>query len=369
MKRFKLLSCILAGLLFGQTLMANAQSDKAQQLKVALDKVYKEGSFHGNALAAEQGKVIYQGSFGYADIAKKIPLNADSVFDIASITKQFTAVALLQLHKQGKLNLNDRLAKTVPELAFYENITLLQLLHHTGGLPEYFDLFEAAWPKNKIAVNQDIVDFFAKQRPAAEFKAGEKFSYSNTGYVLLAVVIERVSGKSYADYMLENIFKPAGLKNTFVHRRFYQPRTIANDTSGHILNADGQAVPTYTLGKTHRTWYLDGIVGDGMVSSTANDLFKWDQVLRDETILSKADITFMENLTQVTDRPGRNYQFGWIMQTHPKYGRLATAQGFWDGYSLLIERQLDQNKMFVLLQNLTSDQMKMPVPVMREILY
>lgn len=245
----------------------------------------------------------------------------------------------------------------------------MQLLHHTSGLAEYLDIFAAAWPKTRIAVNQDVLDFLVKQRPAMLSKPGETFAYNNTGYVLLAIVIERISGQSYEQYMQANIFAPAGLRHTLVHRRFYQPRQIANDTVGHMLSADGQPMPTYLLGKTHRTWYLDGIVGDGMVSSTANDLFLWDQVLRSDQLLSQSDKALMEQLNQSTDRPGRGYQFGWAMQTHPQYGRLATAQGYWDGYSLLVERQLDQNKMFVLLQNLTSDATKMPVPVMREILY
>ncbi|MEN9867367.1 MAG: hypothetical protein RL748_2957 [Pseudomonadota bacterium] len=342
---------------------------KAASLESVFQNGYKEGSFHGNALVAEHGKIIYRTSLGFADSSSKKALNADSVFDIASISKQFTAIALLQLQKQGKLNLNDKLAKTVPELSFYDNITLLQLLHHTSGLPEYFDLFESHWPKQRIAVNQDVVDLLVKQRPAAEFKPGEKFSYTNTGYVLLALVIERVSGQSYGQYLQDNIFQPAGLKHTLVHRRFFQPRNIANDTWGHTLNAAGKPIPTPELGKSHRTWYLDGIVGDGMISSTANDLFQWDQVLRSERILSQADQATMASLSQATDKPGRNYQFGWATQTHPKYGRLATAQGFWDGYSLLMERQLDSNRVFIILQNLTSEQTKMPVPAVREILY
>lgn len=389
MNRFNFIPCLLTGLMlyplgipqaYGtevrqvtpqqrQGTQVIVPGAKTQQFASTLNQLFQAGSFHGNALAAEDGKVIYTGSFGDADAVKKIPLTADSVFDIASITKQFTAVALLQLQKQGKLSLQDPVAKTLPELAFYPDLTLLQLLHHTSGLPEYLEIFAAAWPRQRIAVNQDVLDFLVKQRPAVLSKAGETFSYNNTGYVLLAIVIERVTGQSYDQYLQQHIFQPAGLTHTLVHRRFYQPRDIAHDTVGHITTAEGKPQPTYLLGKGRRTWYLDGIVGDGMVSSTIGDLFRWDQVLRTELILSQSDKALMESLNQSTDRPGRVYQFGWAIQTHPQYGRLATAQGYWDGYSLLVERQLDQNRMFVLLQNQTGDQIKMPVPVMREILY
>ena len=158
-------------------------------------------------LLQKKVKTIYQKSFGFSDFNKQIPLNDSSIFELASIGKQFTAMCVLMLEKQGLLNLNDSLRKFFPELPYY-NIKIHHLLTHTSGLPNSYKLFDNKWDHKKIAFNDDVIRLLSKEKPAIHFKPGEKWEYSNTGYDLLASIIEKVSGLSFKDCMAKNIFKP-----------------------------------------------------------------------------------------------------------------------------------------------------------------
>src|SRR5690606_36990344 len=137
-----------------------------------------------NVLIAEKGNIIFEKSYGLANEETGQKLNPQTVFELASVSKQFTAMGIVLLAKQGKLNYDDKMAKHIPELDFYGDITIRYLLHHTGGLPDYMELFEKHWDKTKFAVNQDIVNLMATHKPAVLFQPNEKYEYSNTGYAL-----------------------------------------------------------------------------------------------------------------------------------------------------------------------------------------
>ncbi len=161
-------------------------------------------NFNGNVLIAEKGKVLYQKSFGLADYSTGQVLNDSSVFELASVSKQFTAMGILILKGQGKLDLTDTLRHFLPELP-YSNITLHHMLTHTSGLPDYFEIMTSLWDQDKIAVNQDVIDLLVKEKPEIYFEPGTQWEYCNTAYLLLASIIERVSGMTFKDFMAMHI--------------------------------------------------------------------------------------------------------------------------------------------------------------------
>jgi len=158
------------------------QSAQYKQLDSLFNALFKQKMFNGNVLIADKGKMIFEKSYGLANEKTGQKINHQTIFELASVSKQFTAMGIVLLEKQGKLNYDDKISKYIPELAFYGNISIRNLLNHTGGLPDYMEIFEEKWDKTKFATNQDIVDVFAKYRPKVIFQPGEKYQYSDTGY-------------------------------------------------------------------------------------------------------------------------------------------------------------------------------------------
>uniref|UniRef100_UPI0040492B4D serine hydrolase domain-containing protein n=2 Tax=Flavobacterium sp. TaxID=239 RepID=UPI0040492B4D len=360
---------ILIGFLLLNVCVLFAQKSKTELLDSLFTALEAKKAFNGNVLIAEQGNVIFEKSYGLADEATKRPLNATTIFELASVSKQFTAMGIVLLQKKGKLKYDDLVSKYIPELDFYGPITVRHLLHHTGGLPDYMDLFENEWDKAKFATNQDIVNLFAKQKPKAVFAPNEKFEYSNTGYALLGLIIEKVSKKSFGDYLNEAIFKPLKMKNTFVYRSRFAPQKIENYALGYVDDGMGNKVLTDSFGKEFYTYYLDGIVGDGMVNSNAGDLLIWDRALYANQLVDEKDKVLLFNGTKTNDGEMTKYGFGWIVLDHDKYGKVANHSGGWAGYTTFIERQLTHDKTIILLQNNSTSYTKIPSTEVRKILH
>lgn len=337
------------------SIFTGAQNSKSQRLDSLFTYWHTQQKFNGNVLVAEKGEVLFQKSYGLSNEETKQHLNNQTVFELASLSKQFTAMGIVQLQKQGKLKYSDPISKYIPELNFYGNISIHNLLVHTGGLPDYMEILEEKWDKSKFATNNDIVNELVKHQPKALFQPGEKFQYSNTGYALLALIIERVSQKSYGDYLHDVIFKPLGMKNTFVYRRYYKPKKIENYAYGYIVNNLGKKVLPDTFGKQIYTYYLDGIVGDGMVNSTTEDLLLWDRALYDKHFVNDEDKALIFSPSKTTTGSEVRYGYGWAVGTHPKYGKIANHTGHWGGYITMIERVMDHDKTIIMLQNNATD--------------
>ena len=197
-----------------------AQSKK-ENLDAYFSSLFKNGQFNGNVLIAQEGQILYERSFGLADLSTRRKITNESSFPIASITKTFTATAILQLKQQGKLELEDKVSKFLPEFP-YPKVTIKQLLSHTAGLPIYDSLFYSFIPKHPDTVftNKDLIPAFLSSKAPLIFKSGEDFSYNNVNYNILALVIEKLSGLSYGAYLNEYIFKPLGMKNTSLSNFF-----------------------------------------------------------------------------------------------------------------------------------------------------
>ena len=345
------------------------QSTEVNRLDSLFTSLYNKNSFNGNVLIAEKGKVIFEKSYGLADEANKIKLNAQTKFELASVSKQFTAMAIVLLQKQGKLSYDDAIAKYIPELSFYGPITVRNLINHTSGLADYMDLFDQKWDKSKFVTNQDIVNEFAKYKPEVVFKPNEKFEYSNTGYALLGLIIEKVSKQSFEKYLKENIFKPLKMENTFVYRSRFNPQKVENYALGYVADSLGKKVLTDSFGKEYYSYYLDGIVGDGMVNSTAGDLLKWDRALYTEQLITKEEKDYVFAGTKTTDNKATNYGFGWFIMENDTYGKIVSHSGGWAGYLTYIERHLTTDKTVILLQNNALPTTKLPSLQVRKILY
>ncbi|MDV3506890.1 serine hydrolase [Elizabethkingia anophelis] len=360
MKKVIILFIAVSSFVYGQ---------KEKKLDSLFTSLYAAKEFNGNVLVAEKGKVIYEKSFGLANEKTKQKLDKNTVFELASVSKQFTAMGIVQLEKEGKLSYNDPLTKYFPELSFYKPITIDNLLHHTSGLPDYMSLFDKNWDKKKFATNKDIVEMLAKYKPELLFVPGDKYEYSNTGYALLGLIIEKVSKQSYGDYLNKKIFKPLGMANTRVYRSRYKPEKISNYALGYVVDSLGNKKLLDDLGKEYYTYYLDGIVGDGMVNSTTGDLLKWDRALYGDKLVNQKDKDLIFSSIVTKDNKDTRYGYGWAIDTKYPFGKIANHSGGWAGYITFIERDLDYDKTIIILQNNDSEAASSPVKQLRNILY
>src|SRR5689334_10230929 len=331
-----------------------AQDSYQQKLQQFMTGQHDYFRFNGNAMVIKNGKIIYQQALGYADYDTKSLLNDSSVFELASVSKQFTAMGIMICKERGLLSYSDNITKFLPGLP-YDNITVRNLLTHTSGLPSYEDQFEKNWDHKKIAFNKDIIDMLQKLHDTLFFKPGTGWKYSNTGYALLASVIEKVSGVSYNDFMAKNIFQPLGMTHTFVYNtRRSTGKIPANYALGFVYSDSlKQYVLPDKLPKYHYVYYLDGIVGDGCVNTTTGDLFKWDQALYGNKLVSKESLDEMLSpLVQTSPRDSTNfYGFGVSVQPKSDNGKIISHTGGWPGYATDITRMVDSNQTIILFSN------------------
>ncbi|MBO4330955.1 MAG: beta-lactamase family protein, partial [Oscillospiraceae bacterium] len=193
--------------------------DKNLKIDDLVREAHEKGAFTGTWLYAEHGEIVSKGAVGFSDLEDKVPLREDSLFDLASVSKQFTAAAVMLLRRRGLLSLEDEITKYFPEIP-YKGVTLRHLLNHTGGLPDYMDwVDETAKKENTIPGNDVIVRFLCECGEEAVFAPGEQWEYSNTGYCLLAQIVETVAGVPFEDFLRDNIFEPAGMHATRVYHR------------------------------------------------------------------------------------------------------------------------------------------------------
>jgi len=251
--------------------------------------------FHGYVLVAQHDQPIYARAFGLADRAASRAATADTTFRIGSVTKQFTAAAILKLEAAGKLSVNDTVATHLPSYPGPgKDVTIHQLLTHTAGLPNYTAMPAIEAKKNARLSTAELLALF--QDLPLEFAPGSRFAYSNSGYAVLGAIIERVSGKRYAAYLRDELFAPAGMTRTAVDDAVGAPdRALGYKRAGEALV---EADPID----------LSVAFAAGAVRSTANDLVRWHRALAGDTILPA---TAREKLYRV-ERDG--YAYGWVVQ-------------------------------------------------------
>jgi len=335
--------------------LKNQTHNTAKQLDEYLSAQSTHYRFNGNVLVAENGKIIFQKSYGFANFDTKRLLNDSSVFELGSVSKQFTATAILLLKDKGKLNLTDSLTHYFPELP-YRGISIYQMLTHTSGLPDYESAMNEKWDHSKIAFNKDMIAFLAKEKLPVLFAPGTKWEYSNTAYALLASIVEKTSGQTFSTFMAKNIFQPLQMNNT----RIYNTRRSLKDT-----------IPNYAFGfvysdslKKHIlpddvaelkfVIYLDGIQGDGVVNSTTEDLLKWDRSIKNHTILSEDTQNEMLKEQAMVDSIKKTYYGFGVFMEKTELGYVISHSGGWPGYTTYLARNIDKDQTFIVLSNNSS---------------
>src|ERR1700687_6065834 len=247
---------------------ATSDEKSASAVDEGFSDLTKPGS-PGCALAVyRDGKIVYAKGYGLANIEENVAITQQSVFDIGSTSKQFTAASILLLEKQGKLSVNDDVRKHIPELPDYgQKITILQLLNHTSGLRDYLTLMELAGIRiDSVTTDADALALIMRQK-ALNFAPGSEWLYSNTGFFLLSTIVQRVSGKTLREFAAENIFTPLEMS----HTQFRDDHTslIANRAMAYDAKQKG-------VGYSLNVSYFEQ-TGDGAVHTTVEDLLKWDE--------------------------------------------------------------------------------------------
>jgi CubicO group peptidase (beta-lactamase class C family) len=331
-----------------------AQKDYSSLLRQFMTGQHDYYRFNGNILVAKNGNIIYQQDLGYADFNSKRQLNDSSVFELASLSNQFMAMGIMILKEKKLLSYDDYVKKFFPGFP-YDNITIRNLLTHTSGLPGYEEQFEKKWDHKKIAFNKDVIEMLQQQKDTLFFKPGTKWKYSNTDFALLASIIEKVSGKSYNDFMAKNIFQPLGMTHTFIYNtRRSSGKIPANYALGFVFSDSlNRYILPDSLQKLDFVYYLDGIVGDACVNSTTGDLLKWDRALYTTKLVSKPTLDEMLSpLVQMSPRDSTSfYGFGVMVQTKTPRGKVISHTGGWPGYATLLVRYVDIDETIIGLSN------------------
>ncbi|MFD1953280.1 serine hydrolase domain-containing protein [Paenibacillus thailandensis] len=328
---------------------------EAKQMEELLESAADKGMFNGVMLIARGRQILYQGAHGWADCDSGRMLNPDTVFELASLSKPFTAAGIMLLEQQGRLGYDDPIEDWLEDIP-YSGMTIRHLLHHTSGLPDYMLLFLEHWDRSRIAVNDDVLSMLKRYRPPVLFAPNERWMYSNTGYVLLAILIERISGLSFAEFMKQELFHPLGMHRTCVFNRRLAGRKLTNDAIGYSYDwkRHDYRLPE-ELEDQDFVVYLDGIQGDGTVQSTIEDLYRFDRAIEAGELITKT--AWMEAFT-----PGRlnngeafDYGFGWIISEDDSKGKSVSHSGGWPGYYTMMTRYLDNDQTLIYLSNTDRD--------------
>lgn len=305
-----------------------------------VEKICKSGNFSGVVLVGQKDCVLYERACGYANIVKKTPNTDTTAFQLASVSKQFTAVAILQLYERGKLRLTDSVAKYLPGFP-YPDITIHQLLVHRSGLPNYHYLCDRKkMLSDPYFSNQQITAELIEANAGRYFLPNRRFQYSNTGYAVLAAVVEAVSGLKFEVYLQRNIFDPLQMSRTFTYRAMsgvtYPPRA-----TGYVrrrIPADDN--------------YLDHFLGDKGIYSTATDLLKWDQGLYSGKIINPDTLQLAFRPMGKRPKARSNYGYGWRITTFgDREIPILFHSGWWHGFKTSVVRIPGDTATVVILRN------------------
>ena len=290
------------------TLLSLAFTGLAQQVATTKDydaiveKYFDAAAPGGAVLVMHKGKTIYKSAKGMADMELNVPIQPDMIFRIGSISKQFTAMSILKLHEEGKLNVTDDVKKYIPQLSWTEALTIDQLVHHTSGVPSYTD-FPGFFANHSMHdTSLDSVIAYFNNRPL-DFAPGTQWNYSNSGYILLGAIIEKASGMSYADYIERNVFAPLGMKNS---RFEVNSEIVPNRVKGYATNAEGGWSNASYISMT---WPHAA----GSLISTTEDLYIWNKALHEGKFVSKASLTQAFKGAVLPDGKDTDYGFGFGM--------------------------------------------------------
>ena len=308
------------------------------QSEIFYDSMLEGSGFNGGMIVAKGGNIIFEKYKGFVNIDGKDSINASTSLHIASVSKTFTAMAVLKLQELGKLNIDDSVTHFFPEFN-YPGVTVKTLLNHRSGLPNYLYFMEdAGWNKDSVIENKDVLQWLVFKKGMLKNIASpnKRFTYCNTNFALLALIIEKVSGKTYPQFMQENIFDPLGMKNTFVHFKG------DNKIRSKSFDWRGREIPDN---------FLDDVYGDKNIYSTPRDLLIWDRALSDTVFLTAKSLE-LAYTPYSNEKPGiKNYGLGWRMNNYEDGKKIIFHNGWWHGNNAAFIRVLKDDATIILISN------------------
>jgi CubicO group peptidase (beta-lactamase class C family) len=307
------------------------------KLDSLLKRIHKRHDFHGAMLVAKNEKIVYNSQIGFADFKKETPLNKSSIFQLASVSKQFTAAAIMLLRERNQIKLTDTVNRYFPEFP-YQHVTIKNLLNHTAGLPKYFWVAEHKWQQEKAPTNTEMMELLASSNVQRFFKPGRNFDYSNTGYFVLASIVEKISGTSFSSFLKRNIFEPLEMKDSYVYS-FENDSINENQLDGYRLYRGWKHLKI-------RSTVNDAIVGDKNVYTTAEDLFKWTLGLNTGRLLTKESLDLMYSKGETVYGREVPYGFGFRIKTKSIY-----HHGRWNGFSTGLTKYLEDDIVVIVLEH------------------
>jgi CubicO group peptidase (beta-lactamase class C family) len=348
----KITQTVIALLVVTGALTRTREGDPTSaQVDSVVEAQRKVQKIPGVSLAVcRDGMIVKASGYGVANLEWDIPVTPETIFQTGSVGKQFTATAVMMLVEEGKLGLDDKIAKFIPEApATWNDVTVRSLLTHTSGIADYGGE-EDTMGKGVINFRKDytedeLVQAFAKM--PRDFPAGEKWSYSNTGYVLLGVIIHRVTGEFYGDFLQERIFKPLGMTST---RIISEADIVRQRSSGYRL-VKGEWKNQEWVAPTLNT------TADGALYTNVLDLAKWDQALYTTKLIKRSSLDAMWTPVKLTSGKTYPYGFGWDLASKQGH-RAVSHDGAWQGFTMSMSRYLNDRLTVIVMTNLDSDNSK-----------
>jgi CubicO group peptidase (beta-lactamase class C family) len=344
-----------------KTILSNDEKERLiAEVKAKYETLLGNKGFSGEILIAKNGEVIFEDYKGYSNFSDKTAILPETPIHLASISKTFTGMAALKLWEEERLDLKAPVTKYIANFP-YTDVTIEQLLSHRSGLPDYTYFMETnkytaikvktkrgRWVKKLKLIkaespfrqglynNQDVLDYMVSKRPAPAAMPNRVFKYCNTNFVVLALIIEKITGKDFPTYMAETIFKPLKMENTFV----FSAKSIDKYTPSY----NARMVP-YKIEK------YDCIYGDKNVYSTARDMYLWDKALTEGTYLKASTLEMAYQPQSPINKYYHNYGLGWRILAKPNEERLVYHNGWWHGNNTVFTRLINESATIIILGN------------------
>ena len=329
--------------------VSSSTCSQANKYSEFISCMKSKGLSTGNILVYEKGEIVFQSSNRLRTIDPIDSLTLNSQFRLASVSKQFTSVAVMKLKQEGKLDYNQKVSSILNDFP-HDNITIKHLLQHTSGIADYIKIISQNYvPQNStkrdILGNNEILDIFYNSNPKLKFQPGEKYEYSNTGYLVLASIVEEVSKQHFREFLKENIFDPLNMNNTLLYsyKEGYDS-DIPNRVFGYSLNEEKDG---YELNDYH---VVNDVRGDGGIYSTINDLFKWNMALLDYKVVPKKLLDEAWRVGTLNNGEDFGYGYGWVIGESSK-PKSVFHSGGWVGFVTYLYNEIDTKSGYVILTN------------------
>ena len=326
-------------------------NSEVKQYAKFISDMRSKGFTTGNILVYENGEIVFQSSDGLRSIDPIDSLTLNSQFRLASVSKQFTGVAIMKLKQAGNLDYDQKVNTILTDFP-HDNITIKHLLHHTSGIADYIEIIKENFvsqnsTKRYILGNNEILDIFYDTNPKLNFQPGEEFEYSNTGYLVLASIVEKISKQHFRDFLKENIFEPLGMSRTTLYN--YQEGNDPNMPNRVFGYRKTESEKGYELNDYH---VVNDVRGDGGIYSTLNDLYKWNMALVTYKVLPKEYLDEAWYWGTLNNGEKITYGFGWFLfledKTKPK---TVFHSGGWVGFSTYLFNEIETKSGYIVLTN------------------